>query len=587
MHFSKKLVSTSFMVACTILSNSHMIKANITQTKTSCSIALSNKTAVKFDNRELKLRDATSLSPFCQQLLFLETFPNSQCVVGRSYPELRDGKLPAHSELFRQFAGISLQRMLTSTVRPFLEPDPLKNLLAPPKTYRDIANALDKLQIIRTDEFCFGYLTLASNLLSKFRGYKFIEELRVITTKNKGSLIMYPGQLSPFGLIPGPDTRYWAQQMLLDHNIVVLVENNLKLKEVTTSTTTGTTTTTTRRSSTRVTFTTTRVTTTRASTTTDTTTTTTRSTFYNASISAEIEKLRDNGMEDKTDDFIFENLKWLRRIPTGTKLREPTAINPKNTAKLATNPIFDRSFSREIDGSGIDEGLAQDQLEGLRTLKDTITNLDNKLIEVDEAQSEAFMALLVRADVMTAFKETSEVTLQSIKQDLVSIQDDLHDVEDCCERAREEDPLSAWQTYLGVNCCTLGIILSLVSIGLTLSIWTLYICLKCASGKCTGVNSCIEGCCQNALATLCCCTCKADQLCCGRRCHDVCYEPGVDTPRRVENRANIRPGIEAAGSSGMKPLLDNRLTGQEAYNMEDIGGKRLVLSDYSTMTAKK
>ena len=211
MYTSKKFVLTSFKALCAMLLSSHTIEAAIPQTKSSCSVALANSTMVKFDNREVRLRDATSLLTHCQDLLFTESFPNSQCVL-RSFPYLQDGKLPVHSELYRQFAGISLQRMLTSNERPFAELDPLKDLLAPAQTYREIAGALDKLQIICTDEFCFGYLTLASTLISKFRGYKFSEELRLIITRTSGKMILYPGQLSTIALIPGADSRFWANR---------------------------------------------------------------------------------------------------------------------------------------------------------------------------------------------------------------------------------------------------------------------------------------------------------------------------------------------------------------------------------------
>ena len=597
----------SLLICGIMIFQSHIINGKL-QTKSSCTFDLANASEIfNYDGREITVKNTDSLTEFCQTLLFVEDFPTDQCVTD-IYPSLQSGRLPIKPELYRQFAAVSLQRMTIENDRPFIVDPTLKSFTAPAKIYNDIAMALTQLKIEKADSFCYASYTLKSTLLTNLNGYKFIQKLRQITSRAKGKLIFFPGQLSPLGLIPDDDVRFWSAQLLSDHNTKALAINLLKSKmsntksnsiAATPATTTTTTTTISSSGKAEPILTTERAAIISAVTARSTTAKIITSVampeiinldtpIYNASITAEISRYK-SVVSGTSDEDIFESLNILRRLPPGTNLKKPTIIDPSTQAAFDSNPIFDRGFTRDSEGSGKEDslkGTEQDQTAGIRSLKDAVEKLDAEFAVLDNTLADGLLGVITRLAALEAAKVTMTDALATLLEDLITTQKQVTSLEDCCDECCDEssssgNPDAWWKLLWTGTCCSLGLMLSLIGLLLTITTWSIYIIVHCINGSCKVLNGCLGICCQGLLEHVCCCTCKRDCTLCGLRCHDSCYD---EVPSREGS------GPRSRGAMPRLPITSATASNRSnihTSNIERADSEEMGLKDFRTLKHSK
>ena len=547
----KILPKLSICLIATILFQTFNIEpSQAEKSHASCTAKLINSTqSLSFDGRQVLVSDPEVLDQHCKDLVFDQVFPSSECVLN-VYPGISSGNLPTHPELFREFAAVTLGRMASSNVYPFIVDPTLLKILAPVSTYQELAVALLKLRLERVDAGCNGNMHMPRTISSTFRGYLFVKELRGILDNIQNKILFFPRQLSPLGLLSHSETRSWAEQLIGDHNIQVLALLSLKNTElieegsgvfapeptpdakVDSSTSnqnsepgngTGS------QQKPKV------VTTLPPTTLKPITTTIQLSTTYNESIQAEINKYRPTAIDGLTDQQIVDNLHILRKIRIEDLVKPSSSRGSSQTDNFRKNPIFRTTYQREIDSNSPDgeEAEKQDLKEGFRELTAEVDSLKLTLSEVDKSHSESVLRLNKRVSIIENFKTNVARDIRSINSHINEANLNSERASECCENHKDEHEtfnsnasrLESWYKAIwGLSCCSLGLLLSSISLGLTVSTWIIFIFIKCCTGKCDGFNQILGSCCRCVVAACVCCVCRGDYTICGHRCYEGCYE---------------------------------------------------------------
>ena len=178
----------------------------------------------------VSVKDIDSISERCRIELFTNPFPSPRCSLA-AYPEWRSLS-PPDAVFLKEYQLVDLQRTIEHNQRPIQFQPEIDKFIAPPSVFVSIAQTINDLIPLWTDNECLGVSHQENNphsLLSEVAAIDTIKQ--VLENEAQGMLLNYGGKhLDPLGLLTQPDVTHWVTQLIRDHNEMALLGMILEVK---------------------------------------------------------------------------------------------------------------------------------------------------------------------------------------------------------------------------------------------------------------------------------------------------------------------------------------------------------------------